>query len=276
MRTADRRIRAALAAWRRERAKYSGMANHAQASPYASASPRGILNLAWGVAATVLSVLWTVPWAVVAAIAATMGKQHAVTVISRAWARGIIRVCGVKVQIEGLENIAGLKSFILVANHKSFFDIFAVAAFMPGEPRFVAKKELLKIPVIGYAMQHGGHIIIDRAAGGKEIRKAIQIIRSGFDVCVFAEGHRFNDNIVHEFEDGAAWLAILSKLPAVPMSISGSGFIFPRRAIVVTPGCAMRMTIGKPIATEAMRSADRSELTRRLEEAVRATFTTEV
>jgi 1-acyl-sn-glycerol-3-phosphate acyltransferase len=265
-----------LAPRRGERAKYSAMANHAQAPSDTAAAPRGIFNLAWGVVATVLSVLWTAPCAIAAAIAATMGKHHAVTLISRVWARGIIGVCGIKVQVEGLENLAGLKSFILVANHKSFFDIFAVAAFMPGEPRFVAKKELLKIPVIGYAMQHGGHVIIDRDAGGKAIRKAIEIIRSGLDVCVFAEGHRFNDNHVHEFEDGAAWLAILSKLPAVPMSISGSGLIFPRLAKVVTPGCAMRMTIGKPIATEGMRSADRTELTRRLEEAVRATFTTGV
>ena len=252
------------------------MANHAQASPYAAGAHRGIFNLAWGLVATMLSVLWTAPCAIAAAIVGMMGKQHAVTLITRAWGRGIIGVCGIKVQIEGLENLAGLKSFILVANHQSFFDIFAVAAFMPGEPRFVAKKELLKIPVVGYAMQHGGHVIIDREAGGQAIRKAIQIIRSGLDMCVFAEGHRFNDNRVHDFEDGAAWLAILSKLPAVPMSISGSGLIFPRRAKVVTPGCAMRMTIGKPIATEGMRSADRTELTRRLEEAVRATFTTEV
>ncbi len=252
------------------------MDNHAEASSYTAAAHRGIFNLAWGLVATALSVLWTAPCAIAAAIAATMGKQHAVTQITRAWARVIIRVCGIKVQIEGLENLAGLKSFVLVSNHKSFFDIFAVAAFMPGEPRFVAKKELLKIPVVGYAIQHGGHVIIDRDAGGQAIRKAIHIIRSGIDMCVFAEGHRFNDNRVHDFEDGAAWLAILSKLPAVPMSISGSGLIFPRGAKVVTPGCAMRMTIGKPIATEGMRSADRTELTRRLEEAVRATFTTEV
>jgi 1-acyl-sn-glycerol-3-phosphate acyltransferase len=252
------------------------MGNHAQASSYTAAAPRGIFNFAWGVAATVLSALWTAPCAIGAAIWATMNQQHAVTQITRVWGRGIIGVCGIRVRIEGLENLAGLKSYILVANHQSFFDIFACAAYMPGEPRFVAKKELMKIPVIGYAMQRGGHIIIDRAAGGREIRKAIKIIQSGIDICVFAEGHRFNDNRVHEFEDGAAWLAILSGLPAVPMSISGSGAFFPRGARVVTPGCAMRMTIGKPIATDGMRSADRGELTRRLEEAVRATFTTEV
>ena len=68
------------------------------------------------------------------------------------WARMIIRTCGIKVEIEGLEHLRGLKSYILVANHQSFFDIFAVLAYLPGDTRFVAKKELLKIPVVGYAM----------------------------------------------------------------------------------------------------------------------------
>jgi 1-acyl-sn-glycerol-3-phosphate acyltransferase len=252
------------------------MAGQPQTSSYTAAAPRGIFNLAWGVVATFLSAVWTAICATGAALSALMNKPHWVTVVTRAWGRGIIAVCGIKVQIEGLENLAGLKSYVLVANHQSFFDIFASAAFMPGEPRFVAKKELLKIPIVGFAMQKGGHIIIDRDAGGQAIRKAIKIIQSGLDVCVFAEGHRYNDNRVHEFNDGAAWLAILSRLPAVPMSISGSGVFFPRGAMFVTPGLTMRMIIGKPIPTENLRSADRTELTRQLEEAVRATFTTEV
>lgn len=248
----------------------------AEASSLAVRAPRGIVNLVWGITATAASVVWTAICATLAAIGAYLKKYHAVTVISRAWGRGIVRVCGVTVKMEGLENIAGLKSFVLVANHQSFFDIFALAGYLPGEPRFVAKKELRKIPVIGYAMEHSGHVIIDREAGGKEIRKAIQIIRGGFNMCVFAEGHRFNDNRVHEFNDGAAWLAILTKLPAVPMAISGSGIFFPRGARVVVPGGTMLMKIGKPIATDAMRSSDRAALTAKLEESVRAMFVTEV
>ena len=251
------------------------MAGQPQVSTYA-APHRGMFNLAWGVVATFLSAVWTAICATAAAISALMNKPHWVTQVTRAWGWGIITVCGIKVQIEGMENLAALKSYVLVANHQSFFDIFASAAFMPGEPRFVAKKELLKIPIVGFAMQRGGHIIIDRDAGGQAIRRAIKIIQSGLDVCVFAEGHRFNDNRVHEFNDGGAWLAILSRLPAVPMSISGSGRFYPRGAIFVTPGLTMRMIIGTPISTENMRSSDRTELTRRLEEAVRATFTTEV
>src|SRR6266481_4600077 len=252
------------------------MASHPQASSYTAAAPRGVFNLAWGVIATLLSAVWTAICATGAALSALMNKPHWVTVVTRAWGRGIIAVCGIKVQIEGLENLAGLKSYVLVSNDQSFFDTFAIAGFMPGDPRFVAKKELLKIPIVGFAMQRGGHILIDRESGGRAIRKAIQIIRSGLDVCVYAEGHRFNDNLVHDFEDGAAWLAILSRLPAVPMSIVGSGRFYPRGAMFMTPGLTMRMTIGKPISTENMRSRDRTELTHKLQEAVRATFKTEV
>ncbi len=78
--------------------------------------------------ATSLSVLWTAICAIGAAIAAMMGRMHAVTVVSRAWGRGIIAVSGIKVQIEGLENLAGLKSYVLVSNHQSFFDTFASPA----------------------------------------------------------------------------------------------------------------------------------------------------
>ena len=80
------------------------MSNHVEASPYSTAAPRGIFNLAWGIIATFLSVLWTAVCAIGAAIGAMMHKQHAVTLITRAWGRGIIRVCGIKVEIEGLEN----------------------------------------------------------------------------------------------------------------------------------------------------------------------------
>jgi 1-acyl-sn-glycerol-3-phosphate acyltransferase len=252
------------------------MPNHVEASPLSAATPRGIVNLAWGSVATVISVLWTAVCATGAALSALAGRNHAVTLVTRAWGRGIIAVCGIRVKIEGLENLAGLKSFVLVANHQSFFDIFAVSAFIPGEPRFVAKKELLKIPIVGFAMERGGHVCIDRDAGGAAIRKALAIIKRGSDMCVFAEGHRFSDNRVHEFNDGAAWLAIMTRLPAVPMSISGSGKFFPRGARMVTPGGAMRITIGRPISTDGMHSFDRAVLTQKLEQAVRATFTTEV
>jgi 1-acyl-sn-glycerol-3-phosphate acyltransferase len=252
------------------------MANGAQVSSLPASTSRGPVSFAWGVIATLLSGIYTAILAPIAALAALMGWSHLVTLLTRLWGRLIIYTCGVKVELVGRENLAGLKSCVLVSNHQSFFDIFAIGAFIPGELRFVAKKELLKVPLVGYALKHSENIIIDREAGGREVRHAVAVIKGGFIISVFAEGHRFTDNSIHEFNEGAAWIAILGKAPVVPMSISGSGAFFPRKAIVVVPGRKMRMTIGKPISTEGLNSRDRAELTRRLEAEVRATFTEEV
>src|SRR5581483_2365593 len=252
------------------------MTNRVETASMASVSPGRHLKTVWGALATATCVLMTAILAIPATVCARFGWLHALTRLTRFWARSLIRTCGITVEIQGLEHVQGLGQYLLVCNHQSFFDIFAIAAYMPGPIRFVAKKELLKIPLVGYAMKHGGHVIIDRQAGGREIRKAVEIARMGYNLCIFAEGHRFSDNRVHEFEDGAAWLAALTRLPAVPMAISGSGAFFPRLAKVVVPGGRMRMTIGRPIPTANLNSKDRAALTRQLEEAVRAMFVEEV
>ncbi len=251
------------------------MGNHVEAGRLSNPTP--IWKLAWGAVGTAMGVLYTVVFAPCAAITARLGLNKLTSGISRLWAWLIIRTCGVKVEIEGLENLRGLKSYVLVANHQSFFDIFAVLAYLPGDTRFVAKKELLKIPVVGYAMAQNGHVIVDRQGGGRSIRRALEAARKGnYPICVFSEGHRHNDGRVHEFEEGAAWLAILSKLPCVPMAISGSGAFFPREAKVPIPGGRMRMTLLPPIPTENLKSGDREALTQKLEEAVRSAFLPEL
>jgi 1-acyl-sn-glycerol-3-phosphate acyltransferase len=251
------------------------MADHVEAGRLPSSIP--IWKSIWGAFGTAMGVLYTVICAPLAAIGARLGFHKTTSAISRIWARLIIRTCGVKVEIEGLENLRGLKSYILVANHQSFFDIFAVLAYLPGDTRFVAKKELMKIPVVGYAMAQNGHVIVDRQGGGRSIRRALEAAREGnYPICVFAEGHRHNDGRVHEFEKGSAWLAILSKLPCVPMAISGSGAFFPREAKVPIPGGRMRMTLLPPITTENLKSGDREALTEKLQDAVRSAFLPEL
>ena len=245
------------------------MVNHVEARPLGAAAPVRFLKLIWGTAATILSVLYTVAIAPTAAALAALGMHRSVSTLSRLWGWLIILTCGIKVEIEGLEHLRGLKSYVLVTNHQSFFDIFAILAYMPGDTRFVAKKELLRIPFIGYTLRKNQHIVIDRQRGGKSIRRALEAARNNYPICVFAEGHRFSDNRVHEFSEGAAWLAIATRVPCVPMAIMGSAAFFPREAKVVVPGSRMRMKICPPIPAEG---ADRAELTRTLEETVRAAF----
>ncbi len=248
------------------------MAVRADARDVAGAPRPGPLNRGWGAVAVLLCVLYTAVLATLAALTAPFHDGHAVSYIGRLWAWLIIRTCGVRVEIEGREQLEALGPCVMVSNHQSMFDIFAILAFMPGEVRFLAKKELMKVPLVGYAMRRSGHIIVDRQHGGNAIRRAIEVSRLGYSICVFAEGTRFSDNQVHEFNDGAAWIAIATRRPCVPIAISGSAAIFPRGARVVVPGRRIRIRIGAPIETRDLRSEDRIALTRRLEESVRGMF----
>ncbi|HTW88114.1 MAG TPA: lysophospholipid acyltransferase family protein [Candidatus Binataceae bacterium] len=237
----------------------------------------GLLSRAWGAIAVVMAVLYTAVLSIAAALTAPFHDGHAVSHIGRLWAWLIIRTCGVMVEIEGLEHLEGLESFVMVSNHQSMFDIFAILAYIPGETRFLAKKELRRVPLVGYAMGRSGHVFVDRERrGGNAIRRAIEVSRLGYNLCVFAEGTRFSDNQVHEFNDGAAWIAIATRRPCIPIAISGSAAIFPRGAKVVVPGLRIRIRIGAPIETRDLKSSDRFALTRQLEAAVRATFISEL
>ncbi len=242
------------------------------AAPAASVDA-SLMRTMWGAIATALAVLYTIPLSILAAISGAIGFPQGVARIGRLWGRIIIRTAGVKVQFEGLEKIDGVKSFVLVANHQSMFDILALLAYFPRPVRFVAKRELLRIPVFGFALRRGGHIIVDRDRGGQAVRSAIELAKAGLCVVFFAEGHRFSDNQVHRFNPGAAWLALLTGLPCVPMAICDSAAIMPRGAKTVVPGRTMRMKLGAPIATESLQASDRNRLTRQLEQAVRDLFT---
>lgn len=242
-----------------------------------AAAPRaGLLNRAWGAVAVAMALVYTALLSTLAALTAPFFDGHAVSHIGRLWGWLIIRTCGLQVEIEGLEHLQGLGSFVMVSNHQSMFDIFAILAYIPGETRFVAKKELRRVPLVGYAMGRSGHIFVDRERGGSAIRRAIEVSRLGYNLCVFAEGTRFSDNQVHEFNDGAAWIAIATRRPCIPIAISGSAAIFPRGARVVVPGRRIRITIGTPIETRDLKSGDCFTLTRRLEAAVRAAFISEL
>lgn len=245
------------------------------ASIAAFAKP-GIIRRVWGVIATILALLYTIVLAPPAAIGSFFADGRGASGIIRLWAGLILRTCAISIELEGLENLAGLESFVIVSNHQSLFDILAVIHEAPRDMRFVAKREIKKIPLIGFILEKSGNIVIDRDSGGKAIRRALEVTRRGYSVCVFAEGHRFSDNRVHEFSDGAAWLAIATRLPCVPTAISGTAALMPRGARFVLPGRRIRMSFGKPIMTAGLKSAARAELTRRLEDEVRATFRGEV
>src|SRR5438477_11983493 len=109
------------------------------------------------------------------------------------WARDIIAAAGTPVTLEGRERIPPDRPVVYASNHSSMFDIWALAAVLPGSVRFVAKQELVKVPLIGPGMLAAGHISIDRARKKRAFEayeRAAATIRSGFSAIVFPEGTR--------------------------------------------------------------------------------------
>lgn len=231
-----------------------------------------VLEHLWGIIATGLSLLYTAILVLLAALASLFANGHFCSPIFRTWAWLIFRTFGVSVELAGMENLQGVSSFVLVSNHQSLFDILAVLLLIPREMRFLAKREIRKIPLIGFTLEHSENIVIDRASGGKAIRRALAVANHGYSICVFAEGHRFSDNRVHEFNEGAAWLAIATKLPCIPMAISGTAELMPSGAKFALPGRRIRLVLRKPISTAGLKSIERTELTKRLEGEVHAAF----
>jgi 1-acyl-sn-glycerol-3-phosphate acyltransferase len=140
---------------------------------------------------------------------------------------------------------------VFVANHQSLFDIPALALAMPSNFRMVAKRELVYIPIFGWALWLGGFIFIDRSDREKAIRRldrAVRSIRRGRSVVVFAEGTRSPDGRLLPFKKGGFVLALQAGVPIVPVSIRGGRSILPKGSFRARPG-RIDIIIGAPVST---------------------------
>jgi len=181
---------------------------------------------------------------------------------AKSWTGSILLAAGVKLDIEGLDKIDKTKSYIFIGNHQSHFDVAAVFTALPLTARFMAKKELYKIPVFGWALAATGTVKIDRSNREKSIASmndALARIRRGVSVIVFPEGTRSEDGQIQVFKKGGFVLALKGGIPVVPVSISGSRFILRKHDARVIPG-KIKIIIGDPIDTSQYSYQDREEL----------------
>src|SRR5262250_2690043 len=120
-----------------------------------------VLKHLWGIVATGLSLLYTAILILPAAFVSLFADGHFCSPIFRIWAWLILRTFGVSAELAGMENLQGVNSFILVSNHQSLFDILAVLLLIPREMRFLAKREIKKIPLLGFTLERSENIVID-------------------------------------------------------------------------------------------------------------------
>lgn len=138
---------------------------------------------------------------------------------------------------------------IFVSNHESALDIWVLFAALPRGFRFLAKRELFRIPIFGWYLTVGGHVPVDRgnrAQAVAALRKAAEAVRAGTSLAIYAEGTRSRDGRVQPFKKGPFVLAMEAGVPVIPVAISGSGAVTPKDAIAVRPG-VIRIAAGDPV-----------------------------
>jgi 1-acyl-sn-glycerol-3-phosphate acyltransferase len=189
---------------------------------------------------------------------------------ARAWAWLIIKSSGVRVALSGRDHIEEGRPHVLMANHQGAFDIFALLAYLPVNFKWVAREEIFRIPILGWAMAAAGYISIDRKGKKKameSVERAVAKIRDGASVLVFPEGTRSPDGEIHPFKRGGFTLAVKAGVPIIPISIRGSRNVLPRSSLRVRPG-RIEIIVGKCVRTDDRSLADRGSLMEEVKKAI--------
>jgi len=178
---------------------------------------------------------------------------NAIHSIGRLWSRILLFLSGVTVEIKGTENLLQDGPQILASNHQGAFDILALQAFIPMQFRWVAKKSLFKIPIVGWSMSLAGYIGIEReraSSAYKSIEAAAERIKNGTSVLIFPEGTRSATGELLPFKRGGFLLAVKSGVPVIPISITGTKDIMKKGSVLINPG-RIKIVIGRPIQTKS-------------------------
>ncbi len=170
---------------------------------------------------------------------------------SRLWSRLILWTSRVRLIVSGSGNLQPDVPYVLCANHQSHMDIPIVIVALPIQFRFAAKKELFRIPFLGWHLRRSGHVAIDREnprAAIRSLGQAADAIQKGAPVVIFPEGGTSQDGAIRPFKGGGFMLATRSGAAVVPVTICGSRRILKPKTYHVRGG-VVHVTIGRPIST---------------------------
>ena len=163
-----------------------------------------------------------------------------------AWGMGSIRAglrfAGIRVRVEGLENVPAGVSCIFMSNHVSNLDPPVLLPVIPGRSSVLLKRELMKIPILGTAMGMAKFVPVERGhkveAAKASVAAAADALRSGLHMLVFPEGTRSKDGRLASFKKGPFFLAEGTGAPIVPVAISGTERMMHKGSVAITPGVA--------------------------------------
>jgi len=174
----------------------------------------------------------------------------------------LTRLAGIKVEVRGREHVRPGRTYLFLANHQGNCDPPALLPAIPRDVRFLVKKELRRVPILGRIMKLGGFIFIDRrnrASALQGMEEAVARMRAGESFLVFPEGTRSRTGRMGPFKKGPFMMAIQAAVPVIPITISGSFEVMPPARLRIMPG-TIRVTFHPEIETCQLTPSAREEL----------------
>ncbi|HET6362996.1 MAG TPA: lysophospholipid acyltransferase family protein [Gemmatimonadota bacterium] len=213
--------------------------------------------------AWLVGVAYTVFWASLGILTWPLSPRGDLYLLyARIWSGWILKSLDIPLEVTGRERLERGQTYVLMSNHQSVFDIFALFRACDRPFRMVAKRILFWIPILGWSMWMCGFIPIDRSNRESAIRsleRAARKIRSGVSVLVFPEGTRSRDGTLHPFKKGGFMLALEAGVPVVPVVVLGTDAIMEKGSLRV--GRAdVTVRIGNPIETAGRGARGRDRL----------------
>lgn len=189
----------------------------------------------------------------------------------RRWAALVLFIAGARVRRVGGERLDVARNYVIVSNHLSLMDTPVLLRWLPVDFKFLAKQELLKIPFLGWYLKRAGHLTVSRGSirsSLESMNECARLIRERrLSALIFPEGTR-GLGPLQQFKDGAAYLAIQSGVPVLPVAIWGSQNVLAAKSSHFR-SADVELRIGEPVPVEGLTLRDRGALTKRLEEDVR-------
>jgi 1-acyl-sn-glycerol-3-phosphate acyltransferase len=170
---------------------------------------------------------------------------------ARRGSRTLLRLIGCRISVEGQAHLAGLEGpLILASNHTSYLDIVALLALVPLDLAFVAKREVLRWPLVGTFARKGGHLFVERVEASASVSDAARVteaLRAGAALAFFPEGTFTSAAGLRPFRLGAFKAAAEARCPIVPLALVGARGVLRGDRLVPRPG-PIHLWIGSPIA----------------------------
>lgn len=192
--------------------------------------------------------------------------------IARNWARKAITANGSLITVTGEENIPATGGVLFVSNHQSNFDIPILIGFVPRDKGFIAKIELLKVPVFRMWMKALGCVFINRKDTRQSLAAlnvAAEKLKEGHSLVIFPEGTRSSDGILARFKPGSLRLAIKANVPIVPVTIIGSMNIMPKGTSFIK-SAPVQVIISQPVVPDNQSEKDLHIITEKIRDIILA------